>query len=89
MVMTSEGPILSWYWYRVGGVDTFSPIYAKLLEVPAFLARRRTSEFIALSTACEPDDCRDAFRTMASFMGVKLQRLPGDGEEKGHPLDES
>ena len=71
VVITPEGPVLVWYWYRVGGVDTFSPVYAKILEVPAFLSRRRASELMALSAACEADNCREAFEALLGFMGVQ------------------
>lgn len=78
VIRTPEGPILTWYWYRVGGVDTFTPVHAKILEVPAFLSRRRASELIALSAACEPDNCRGAFEALAGFMGVRTAGAPGE-----------
>ena len=71
VVMDPAGPILVWYWYRVGGVDSFSPVHAKVLEVPAFLSRRRASELIALSSACEPDNCRDAFQALGDLTGAR------------------
>jgi exosortase/archaeosortase family protein len=84
VVITPEGPVLVWYWYRVGGVDTFSPVYAKVLEVPAFLSRRRASELVALSAACEADNCRDAFQALAGFMGVRISDASG-----GEPVEAS
>lgn len=84
VVLTPEGPVLVWYWYRVGGVDTFSPVHAKILEIPAFLSRRRASELIALSAACEADNCRDAFQALAGFMGVRSLDASG-----GEPVEAS
>jgi exosortase len=80
VVMAPAGPILVWYWYRVGGVDTFSPVHAKVLEVPAFLSRRRASELMALSAVCEPDNCREAFRALAEFMGARFPEAGGGSE---------
>lgn len=71
VIRTPDGPILTWYWYRVGGVDTFMPIHAKVLEIPAFLTRRRASELIAFSAPCEPTDCTNAFEALAGFMGTR------------------
>jgi exosortase len=71
VVRTPDGPILTWYWYRIGGVDTFMPAHAKVLEIPAFLTRRRVSELFALSTPCEPTDCRNAFEALAAFTGAR------------------
>lgn len=78
VVRTQDGPILAWYWYRVGGVNTFSPVYAKILEVPAFLTRRRASELIALSAACEPDNCENALDVLREFMGGGTEVAPGN-----------
>jgi EpsI family protein len=78
VVRTAEGPILTWYWYRVGGVDTFMPVYAKALEIPAFLQRRRVSELFALSAPCDPEDCASAFDALASFTGARRpETAPG------------
>jgi exosortase len=77
VVLTQEGPVLVWYWYRVGGVDTFSPVHAKVLEVPAFLSRRRAAELMALSAVCEPDNCRDAFQALAELMGARFPESAG------------
>ncbi len=78
VVRAPEGPVLVWYWYRIGGVDTFSPVHAKVLEVPAFLARRRASELIAFGVACEPDNCADAFQALAGLMGLRTLSIPED-----------
>jgi hypothetical protein len=82
VVRTPDGPILTWYWYRVGGQDTFMPVHAKVLEIPAFLGRRRGSELIALSAACEPQDCRNAFEALAAFMGAP--RAPATPQQQPH-----
>jgi exosortase len=71
VIRTPDGPILTWYWYRVGGVDTFMPVHAKVLEIPAFLTRRRASQLIAFSAPCEPTDCTNAFEALAGFMGTR------------------
>lgn len=74
VVRTPQGPVLTWYWYRVGGVDAFSRVHAKALEVRAFLTRRRASELIAFTTACEADDCRNAFEHLAALMGSRTSQ---------------
>jgi EpsI family protein len=84
VVFNQERPVLVWYWYRVGGVDTFSPVHAKILEIPAFLSRRRASELMALSAACEADNCRDAFEALGGFMGVRILDASG-----GEPMEAS
>ena len=61
--------LLVWYWYRVGGVETASPLKAKLLEIPAFVRRLRSTELIALGTACEADSCLSASAELADFLG--------------------
>jgi len=76
ILLTPDGPVLVWYWYRVGGVDTYSAAHAKLLEIPAFLRRRRSSELVALSAACEPENCGQAFEGLARFMGAWTPRDP-------------
>jgi exosortase len=86
VVLTQEGPVLVWYWYRVGGVDTFSPVHAKVLEVPAFLSRRRAAELMALSAVCEPDNCRDAFQALAELMGARFPE-PAGGPEASEPVE--
>ena len=78
VVRGADGPVLVWYWYRVGGVDTFSPVHAKLLEIPAFLGRLRASELFALGVACEPDNCRLAFQALGGFMGARAFGVSGD-----------
>jgi exosortase len=76
ILLTQDGPVLVWYWYRVGGMDTYSAAHAKLLEIPAFLSRRRASELVALSAACEPDNCGQAFEGLARFMGAWTPQDP-------------
>jgi exosortase len=71
VVRTPDGPILTWYWYRIGGVNTFTSVHAKVLEIPAFLTRRRVSELIAFSAPCEPTDCKAAFEALAGFTGAR------------------
>jgi exosortase len=71
VIRTPDGPILTWYWYRVGGVDTYMPVHAKVLEIPAFLTRRRASELIAFSAPCAPTDCSGAFEALAGFTGAR------------------
>lgn len=65
--------VLVWYWYRVGGKETFSPLQAKLLELPAFLARRPSAELVAYSTECRRESCAEAFEALASFMGTRVR----------------
>lgn len=69
VVRDPSGPILVWYWYRVGGIETASPLKAKLLEIPAFFRRIASSELVAVSTACEPESCQAASATLRSFFG--------------------
>lgn len=73
IIATPEGGVLTWYWYRVGGMEAATRAHAKLLEVPAFFTRRRSAEFIALSAPCGPDDCASAFNTLAAFTGARVQ----------------
>jgi exosortase len=68
VLRTPEGPVVTWFWYRVGGVETSIPIQAKTLEIPAFVKRRRTAELLAVSAVCRGGDCRDAVLALASFM---------------------
>lgn len=68
IVRTPEAPILVWYWFRIGGVDTFSPIRAKLLEIRAFVLRKPTSELISVSAVCAVDDCAEAASHLSSFL---------------------
>jgi EpsI family protein len=76
VIATAEGPVLTWYWYRVGGIESVYPVHAKLLEVSAFLARRRSAELVAISAPCEPDNCADAFQALASFTGARVAPSP-------------
>lgn len=71
VVRTEDGAVLTWYWYRVGGTSTYMPMHAKLLEIPAFLTRQRTSELIAFSAECDGGDCAGAFETLAGVMGTR------------------
>ena len=79
IVWTPEAPILTWYWFRVGGMETVSAAHAKALEIPAFFTRRRSAELLAFSTRCEPESCAKAFRTLAELMGadVSAERTAG------------
>lgn len=70
IVREDDGHLLVWYWYRVGGVETQSAVRAKLLELWAFFARRRTSELIAVSTPCGADSCIGAYETLSRFLGA-------------------
>lgn len=76
IISTPEGPILTLYWFRVGGVESFSPIHAKILEIPAFLRRQRDAELFAFSAPCDPESCRGAFEAVAGFMGARLPEAP-------------
>ena len=69
VIVRSEGePVLVWYWYRVGGVETPSRIRAKLLEVYAFFSRTTVSELIAMSATCGPESCEEAAALLSSFL---------------------
>jgi len=57
------------YWYVIGGVETASPLRAKLLEVWAYYGRRGPSELVAVSSACGPETCSAAGERLASFLG--------------------
>lgn len=69
VVRTDAGARLVWYWYRIGGVETFSPVHAKALELPAFVRRHRTAELVALSADCSEEGCQEAFRLLSGFSG--------------------
>jgi EpsI family protein len=60
--------VLTWYWYRVGGVETASALKAKLLEIPAFFRRIESAELIALSAACAPGTCAEASESLVAFL---------------------
>lgn len=64
IVRTDDGPLLVWYWYRVGGVETPFSLRAKLFEIAAQLRRSPPSELVVLHTPCGPSDCRDAALTL-------------------------
>ena len=68
IVRAPEGPILVWYWFRVGGIDTFSPLRAKALEVVAFFRRSARAELLAVSAPCDADDCLRALEALSGFM---------------------
>jgi len=70
LINTAQGPILVWSWFRVGGVETVSPIYAKILELLAFARRFSVAELVALSSACGPDNCVEAFEALSGVLGV-------------------
>lgn len=57
-----------WYWYRSAGVETASPMRAKLLELWAFFSRRDASEIVAVSTTCSEPTCVSSRNTM--FLAV-------------------
>lgn len=69
IVREGAGHVLVWYWYRVGGIETASPLKAKLLEIPAFFRRVDSSELIALSTVCAPGSCEAGARALAAILG--------------------
>jgi EpsI family protein len=87
LIRTDEGPILTWYWYRVGGVETFTNVHAKVLEIPAFLTRRRVSELIAISAPCGPEDCAGAVQALAGFMGTRIPAAPSTAGEDREATD--
>ena len=68
IVREDGGFRLVWYWYRVGGIETASPLKAKLLEVPAFVRRRASAELIAVSAACAPRSCDAASTALTAFL---------------------
>jgi EpsI family protein len=57
-----------WYWYRSAGVETASPMRAKLLELWAFFSRRDASEIVAVSTTCSEPTCVSSRNAM--FLAV-------------------
>lgn len=59
-IRTASGARLVWYWYRVAGIETPSPTKAKLLELLAFVTRRRSSELVAISAPCGATNCGEA-----------------------------
>jgi len=68
ILRVEDGHLLVWYWYRVGGRDTATPLMAKLLEVEAFLTRKTASELTAVSTPCEVGSCVEASRILTDFL---------------------
>ena len=69
VVRSPDGPLLVWYWYRVGGLETESAMRAKMLEIWAFLSRRTSAELLAVSAPCQPDSCAEAARSLLDFLG--------------------
>lgn len=68
LVRTPDSPLLVWYWYRIGGIETpFAP-RAKAMEVVAFFLRRRTAELVALSAPCTLEDCQEASEALRGFV---------------------
>lgn len=59
---------LVWYWYSVAGMETPSPLKAKLLESVAFVQRRPVAELIAVSATCETTDCRRASQSLYALV---------------------
>ena len=81
LIRTPDGPLLTWYWYRVGGTHAFHPLHAKALEVAAFVRRHRASELIALSTPCDPESgCAEALRALSRLMGGREGGVAPDPE---------
>ncbi len=60
IVLRESGPVLVWWWYRVGGAETPFGTRAKLLEVTARLGGAPPSELVVLYAGCEPSDCSAA-----------------------------
>jgi hypothetical protein len=56
-VRTPETPILVWYWYRIGGVETFSERRAKLLEPVAFTALDQSERRERRAIPGSDDEC--------------------------------
>lgn len=85
VIATPEGPVLAWYWYRVGRSEAVYAAHAKLLEVPAFFSRRRSAEFIALSTPCGAEGCAEAFQVLASFTGAPMVEAGPETQPEASP----
>jgi EpsI family protein len=75
-VRSGERSWLVWHRYRVAGVTTSSGTRAKLLELWAFLTRRRQAELVALTAPCDPESCTPAARSLFHF--VTGRELPAD-----------
>lgn len=78
-VQAGEEAWLVWHWYRVAGIATASPARAKLLELVAFLTRRRQAELVTLTAPCGPESCQGAARSLFHF--VTGEELPVEEEE--------
>jgi EpsI family protein len=68
LVRTPEGPVLVWYWYEVGGVETAFEPWAKTLEILAFVRRSPRAELFAVSALCSEDGCEEAFQALRSAL---------------------
>jgi len=68
LVRTPEGPVLVWYWYEVGGVETAFEPWAKTLELLAFVRRSPRAELFAVSAQCSEDGCEEAFQALRSAL---------------------
>ena len=78
VVSDSSGPRLVWYWYRVGGVDTYSRMSAKALDMLAFVRRDRDARLVALSSPCAPGECTEA----AGLLAEALQGMTDIRDER-------
>ncbi|MEX2375111.1 MAG: exosortase [Dehalococcoidia bacterium] len=74
VIMTPQGPVLVWYWYRVGGVETASTAWAKLLELWGFIRRSPAAELEALSTRCGQLSCDEAAQALYRFVAAGVLR---------------
>jgi exosortase len=81
LVRTSGAPLLVWYWYRVAGIETSSPLKAKFLEALSFFLRHPASELVTLSAPCRSDNCTDAANALLGLIGGPeggFEPPPGD-----------
>lgn len=67
-VRTPDGPVVVWYWYRVGGVKAVSPAKAKALQLWAFLRRRSSASLTTLSAACLSERCQVEREALRDFI---------------------
>lgn len=77
-VRTDEQAWLVWHRYRVAGIATASSARAKLLELVAFVTRRRQAELVTLAAPCGPESCETAARELFHFFTGR--ELPSEGE---------
>lgn len=68
IVRDSDGLVLVWYWYRVGGVEAVSEGWAKALELWGFFRRRPDAELVAVSTLCREEGCPGAVEGLRGFL---------------------